>query len=65
MEKIVVVKGCSGDENLINCMRALFPRCTVEVHERRPVKRSNNTLACDNLSKPDIHDGRFEECLSV
>jgi len=64
MEKIVVLKGSSGDDNLIDCLRMLFPECVVEVHERRPVKRINNTLVYDNFNNPNANDERLEEYLS-
>lgn len=43
MEKIVVLKRNNGDDNLVNCLRVLFPECVVEVHERRPSKRMEDT----------------------
>jgi hypothetical protein len=33
MEKIVVLTRNNGDENLVNCLKMLFPECVVEVHE--------------------------------
>ena len=57
MEKIVVLTGSSGDDNLINCLKMLFPECVVEVHERRPIKDFKNKdwikqMGISKFSKP-------------
>jgi hypothetical protein len=43
MEKIVVLSN-SGDDNLVNCLRMLFPDCIVEVHEKKPKIKKENFL---------------------
>jgi hypothetical protein len=34
MEKIVVLTRNDGDNNLVSCLKMLFPECVIEVHER-------------------------------
>jgi len=63
MEKIVVLTGNNGDENLINCLRILFPECTIEVHEKRPIKKGEAPVAVYNPDD-DIYDERLEKYLS-
>ncbi|MBN1626991.1 MAG: hypothetical protein JW944_10750 [Deltaproteobacteria bacterium] len=61
MEKIIVLKRNNGDDILVECLRALFPECAIEVHERIPVRRMENILEADN---DDTYDKRLEEYLS-
>jgi hypothetical protein len=44
MEKIVVLTGNNGDENLVNCLRMLFPECAIEVLEKMPKVKKENFL---------------------
>jgi hypothetical protein len=44
MEKIIVLNGRNEDENLVNCLKMLFPDCIVEVHKRKPIKRDKGAL---------------------
>jgi hypothetical protein len=53
MEKIVVLSGNNGDENLVNCLRMLFPECVIEVLEKRPEVKKETFLP------------RYAECYSV
>lgn len=53
MEKIVVLKRNNGDDNLVECLKMLFPECTIEVHESRPVKGK------DDLSQADTGGEAF------
>ena len=52
MEKIVVLTRKQGDENLVNCLRMLFPECLVEVCENKQKARNENIIS--SLSKNDI-----------
>jgi hypothetical protein len=52
MEKIVVLTHKQGDENLVNCLRMLFPECLIEVRENKQKARNKNTIS--SASKNDI-----------
>jgi hypothetical protein len=39
MEKIVVLTGNHGDNNLIKCLEMLFPECVIEVLEKKSDSR--------------------------
>jgi hypothetical protein len=45
MEKIVVLTSSTGDENLIDCLKTLFPECTVEVQKKRPKIEKKKCIA--------------------
>jgi len=45
MEKIMVLLDKKKDEGLLNCLRALFPECTIEVHEKMHSKNDEDPFA--------------------
>jgi len=64
MEKIVILTGNDGDENLVNCIRMLFPECSIEVHEKRPGLRSPD-LPASCRPKDKNFDERLEKYLGL
>jgi hypothetical protein len=52
MEKIVVLTGSQKDDNLINCLRTLFPECIIEVQEKGSKAKKEKKFPI--LSKNDI-----------
>jgi hypothetical protein len=53
MEKIVVLKGNNGDDNLVDCLKMLFPECAIEVHEKRPNGKKENSVSLYNCNEVD------------
>jgi len=60
MEKIVILMGSKKDENLLNCLKLLFPECAVEVHERRTKENDENfSLPCPDINIADEMPGKY------
>jgi hypothetical protein len=53
MEKIVVLKRNNGDDNLVDCLRMLFPECAIEVHEKRPNGKKEYSVSLYNCNKAE------------
>ena len=48
MERIVVLTGDSDrDDNLIRCLKMLFPECNIEVHSNQPLNDDNPNSTVD------------------
>jgi hypothetical protein len=45
MEKIVVLTRNDGDNNLVSCLKMLFPECVIEVHEREIKGKAENSFS--------------------
>lgn len=63
MDKIVILKGKGGDDKLVECLRALFPDCAIEIHEKRSGQRYENFYDADDHAD-EIYDERLEKYLS-
>ena len=64
MEKIVVLTGeADKDDNLINCLKMLFPECNIEVHSKESETRSDMTSSTDH-SKGDLLDDKLDKFMS-
>ena len=64
MEKIVVLTGDSSkDDNLINCLKMLFPECDIEIHSRQPKTNSSDFLPADHLDE-DLLDDKLNKFMS-
>lgn len=64
MEKIVILTDNNGDENLVNCIRALFPECSIEVHKKRPSIMTPD-LAVSCRPKDENFNERLEKHLGL
>jgi hypothetical protein len=51
MEKIIVLKRNNRDDNLVDCLKMLFPECAIEVHEKRPHGNKDNCVPVYTCSK--------------
>jgi hypothetical protein len=58
MEKIVILLDKERDENLLKCLKALFPECTIEVHEK-----TCRRVSKDELIPPLTEDDLINEGL--
>lgn len=56
MEKIVVIsRGSDQDRSLIECLRALFPECEIDIQQRIPGNYDTYSL------EPDDEDTKLSE----
>jgi hypothetical protein len=62
MEKIIVLTGGSEhDENLIDCLKNLFPNCEIEIQAREPVNRE---FTNQSISTVSIDDSNIDKKLN-
>lgn len=57
MEKIVVLTGdANKDDNLINCLKMLFPECDIEIHSKHPESKCDEILSNDHSDLNSLND---------
>ena len=57
MEKIIVFKSNNRDDNLVECLKMLFPECAIEVREKRPHGGNGNRVPSYSCTK--VQDKRL------